>query len=103
MKILLVLLLTYGLSIAHLKAEEVPSGGEMMIDALLVRPVSIVAIGIGLGLFIVSSPFALVSGEPSQSFKEISGRFVVYPFRFAFNRKVGMFPGYMEELELVSD
>lgn len=80
-------------------AKEVPSGGEIMIDALIARPLGLASVALGLALFTVSSPFSLLSGTLEQSGR----RLVVYPLKFTFTRGLGDFPGYMEELELVQD
>ncbi len=79
--------------------KEVPSGGEIMVDALVARPLGLASIGIGLGLFVISSPFSLLSG----TFIQTGRRLVIYPLKFTFTRGVGDFPGFMEELELVQD
>lgn len=84
---------------SNLQAKEIPSGGEIMIDALVARPLGLASVGLGLGLFVVSSPFSLLSGTFTQSGK----RLVLYPLKFTFVRGLGDFPGYMEEMELVQD
>ncbi|MCC5813160.1 MAG: hypothetical protein JJT78_00255 [Leptospira sp.] len=71
----------------------------MMIDAIIARPLGVASVGLGLGLFVLSSPFSLISGTFVQSGK----RLVVYPLKFTFTRGLGDFPGYMEELELIQD
>jgi hypothetical protein len=103
MRFFLILFLALSLSFSTIYSEEVPSGGEMIVDVFLARPLGTVSLVLGTGLFILSSPFALLSGEPVQGLKETSSRLVVYPFNFTFVRKVGKFPGYMEELEIVTD
>ena len=95
--ILFLLLLTIPMS--GIFSKEVPSGGEMMIDAVLARPLGLASVLIGSALFIVSSPFSLAS----KSFLQSGKRLVVYPIRFTFKRSLGDFPGYMEELELESE
>lgn len=92
-------LLFFLISQFSLSAKEVPSGGEIMIDALIARPLGLASVGLGLGLFVVSTPFSALSGTWTQSGK----RLVVYPLKFTFTRGLGDFPGYMEELELVQD
>lgn len=86
-----------------LRAEEVPSGGEMMSDVLFVRPLSMVALGLGTGLFLVSLPFAAIPAERGEILRETSNKLVIYPFHFAFLRRVGKFPGYMDEIDYVQD
>jgi len=101
MKMLIVSILIIHLFISNtdISAKEVPSGGEIMVDALLARPLGLASVGLGLGLYIVSSPFSLISG----TFVQTGRRLVIYPLRFTFTRGLGDFPGYMEELELVQD
>lgn len=101
MKKAVVITLVFLLTIPHLSlgAKEVPSGGEIMIDAIIARPLGVASVGLGLGLFVLSSPFSLISGTFVQSGK----RLVVYPLKFTFTRGLGDFPGYMEELELIQD
>ena len=94
--IILVLLAFVSTSV---QATEVPSGGEMMIDAILIRPLGLVSVALGSALFVVSLPFTLISGSVKQSGK----RFVGYPLKFTFTRKLGSFPGYSEELEYEQD
>ncbi len=99
-KISILFLILSFLAIPNLiSAKEIPSGGEIMIDTIIARPLGIASIGLGLGLFIVSSPFSIISGTFVQSGR----RLVVYPLKFTFTRGIGDFPGYMEELELVQD
>ncbi|MCZ8343400.1 MAG: hypothetical protein O9301_10240 [Leptospira sp.] len=82
-----------------LSAREVPSGGEMLIDLLVARPMGLAGTVVGTAAFIVASPFTLLSGTFIQSGK----RLVVYPARFTFTRGLGDFPGYMEEYQIVED
>lgn len=95
---ILLILTSFSLS-NSLSAKEIPSGGEIMIDAVIARPLGLASVGLGLGLFVVSSPFSLLSG----TFIQTGRRLVVYPVKFTFTRGLGDFPGYMEELELVQD
>jgi hypothetical protein len=97
--VLISTLLSMVLLASSLQAKEVPSGGEIMIDALIARPLGLASVGLGLGLFVVSSPFSLLSG----TFVQTGKRLVVYPVKFTFVRGLGDFPGYMEELELIQD
>ncbi|MCG9875088.1 MAG: hypothetical protein O9346_07220 [Leptospiraceae bacterium] len=98
-KIAILFLILSLLFSTSLTAKEIPSGGEIMIDAIVARPLGLASVGLGLGLFIASSPFSLISG----TFIQTGRRLVVYPLKFTFTRGLGDFPGYMEELELVQD
>ncbi|MEM7179658.1 MAG: hypothetical protein AAF518_02015 [Spirochaetota bacterium] len=84
-------------------AEEVPTSGAMMGDVMVVRPLSIAALGLGVCLFVVSAPFAAIPVDRKEVFRQTSNRFVLYPFHYAFMRKVGRFPGFMEEIDYVQD
>jgi len=57
----------------------------MVADALIARPAGLVALGVGSGLFIISLPFAVVTGSVDKTAKT----FIVKPFRYTFNRPLG--------------
>jgi hypothetical protein len=59
----------------------------MVGDALLARPLGLVATVAGFGLFIVASPFALISGSAGDAWDNM----VAYPARFTFTRPLGDF------------
>lgn len=59
----------------------------MVGDALIARPLGIVATVAGFGLFIVASPFALISGSAGDAWDNM----VAYPARFTFTRPLGDF------------
>lgn len=82
-----------------LSAREVPSGGEMLLDVLLARPVGLASTTLGTAAWIVATPFTLLSG----TWKQAAKRLVIYPARFTFVRGLGDFPGYMEEYETVEE
>jgi hypothetical protein len=69
------------------KRTEAPSGEEIAADAVLVRPVGLVAIVLGVGLAIVATPFALTSG----STKQVWDRLVCDPAEFTIHRPLGEF------------
>jgi hypothetical protein len=83
----------------QLSAREVPSGGEMLLDVLLARPVGLASTALGTAAWLIATPFTLLSGTWKQSGR----RLVVYPAKFTFTRGLGDFPGYMEEYETVED
>ncbi len=70
---------TYGL------AEAGPSGGEMMFDALLVRPIMVVGTVASTAVFLVSLPFSLLGGNVDEAAKKL----VTEPFRHTFVRPLG--------------
>lgn len=86
-----------------LSAKEVPSSGEMMFDLIPIRPLGLAALAIGSGFFVLSIPIGLLSADPRQTLEQSARRLVIYPLHFTFQRPVGEFYGYMEEIEYVSD
>jgi len=73
----------YGLS------DEEPSGGEMLADAVIVRPMTFIASAIGTVGWVVSLPFSLIGGNTEEAGKTL----VVDPLQYTFARPLG----YMEE------
>jgi hypothetical protein len=98
-KFIIILLIVFG----SLNAKEVPGSGQMMFDVFPVRPIGIVSIGIGLSFFIVSVPFSLLSNQPDITIENNARRLVYYPIKFTFQRPIGEFYGYMEEIEYISE
>ncbi len=84
-------------------SKEVPSSGEMMFDILAIRPLGIASLGLGIALFGVSIPFWFFTPNPPETIRQTGKRLVVYPFSFTFQRPIGDFPGYTEELEFVKE
>lgn len=75
-------------------AETRPEGSDPQInaaymvgDAIIARPLGLVGTAVGFGLFIISSPFALISGSATEAWDGI----VVYPAKFTFTRPLGDF------------
>lgn len=64
-----------------------PSAAAMAFDAVVVRPLSLVATVVGTGLFIISLPFHL-GGE---SMSEADKRLIVEPAQYTFQRPLGEF------------
>ncbi len=60
-------------------------GEAMMVDALLVRPVSLVGTVLGTAAFIVSLPFTLPSGSAGEAGQKL----VVEPAAYTFTRPLG--------------
>jgi len=65
--------------------EEKPSALAMTGDALFVRPVMLVTTAVGSAIFIVSSPFAILGGNISETWEQL----VWNPFRTTFVRCLG--------------
>lgn len=87
----------------NLEAKEVPSSGEMMFDVVPIRPLGLVSFAVGTAIFIVALPFSVLSANPEQVIRQNAKRLVIYPFRFTFQRPIGEFYGYMEEIEYVTE
>jgi len=65
-----------------------PGSGEVMIaDALVARPVGLVAMVVGSAVYVVSLPFSLLGGNEKQARQKL----VVEPTEFTFKRPLGEF------------
>ena len=62
-----------------------PTPGNTFIDALIYRPVGLVAIPVGTVLFIITIPFSALGGNVDQAF----GNLVVAPAKYTFCRPLG--------------
>ena len=71
---------------AAIEASEITTE-EMVVDAILVRPLGIVAIVLGAGLFVISLPFSLLG----KNVGEAGTKLVVEPSVFTFVRPLGEF------------
>ncbi len=71
-------------NVNQLKAK---TAGEMVTDGILVRPLGIVSLVAGFGLFIISSPFSAMGGNIGEAW----GTLVVEPAKFTFARPLGKF------------
>ena len=70
----------------YFEAED-PSGGAMMFDFVVVRPVGIVATAVGCVFFVVSSPFSALGGNIDTAGEML----VKSPAAFTFKRPLGEF------------
>ena len=61
--------------------------GAMAADAIVVRPLGIVATVLGFGLFVVSVPFSALGGNAGEAWDTL----VVRPAKFTFTRPLGEF------------
>lgn len=61
--------------------------GAMTIDALVARPVGLVATLAGAAVFVVSLPFSAVGGNSEEAWDSL----VVSPAEYTFKRKLGDF------------
>lgn len=71
---------------AVLQEEEI-STENMVADAIIVRPLGIIATILGVGFFIISLPFSALGGNV----KEAGNKLVVAPAKFTFKRPLGEF------------
>lgn len=65
-----------------------PTGVEMIIDGLVIRPISFAAIFVGAAVYLVTLPFSAMSG----SWKQTSQALIGDPINFTFNRRLGDIP-----------
>lgn len=95
-KIVMVVLLIAALSIGPLcpaafaddyLEREKPTGGMMMWDTLVMRPIGMVATALGSVVWLVSYPFAALGGNTNESTEAL----VVAPFEWTFDRPLGQF------------
>jgi hypothetical protein len=64
-----------------------PTGGEMVLDALVARPLGLVGTVVGAAVWVVSLPFTL----PSRSTERAAKQMVAKPAEFTFKRPLGQF------------
>lgn len=65
--------------------EDEPSGGEMMMDAVVARPIGIATTAVGVAAFIVTLPFSAMGGNVDKA----ASKLVVDPARETFVRCLG--------------
>jgi hypothetical protein len=61
--------------------------GNIIGDALFVRPLGLVSIVAGTAIFVVSLPFAVITKDVPKTAKQL----VVDPFNYTFDRPIGDF------------
>jgi len=64
-----------------------PTGGEMVFDALVARPLGLVGTVVGAATWVISLPFTL----PSKSSERAAKQMVAKPAEFTFKRPLGQF------------
>jgi hypothetical protein len=79
-------LTTSALAGEYFEAED-PSGGAMMFDLAVVRPVGIVATAVGCVFFVISSPFSALGGNIDTAGEKL----VKDPVAYTFKRPLGEF------------
>jgi len=65
--------------------EDTPSGGAMVADAVIARPLLLVATVLGTGLYVVSLPFSLAGGNAADAGQAL----VLEPAKNTFVRCLG--------------
>lgn len=70
-----------------LNREKEISAGAMAADALTLRPLGIVSLVAGFGIFVVSSPFSAMGGNIGDAWNAM----VTKPAKFTFARPLGDF------------
>lgn len=66
--------------------DESPSAAAMTVDLLVVRPLGLVASVVGIGLFVVQLPFAVLSGDMPNN---PANKLVSEPLAYTFTRPLG--------------
>jgi len=70
---------------ATVEIDDAPTGEQMALDLVLMRPLSLVGTVIGIGIFVVSTPFCVLAWncvDPAR-------RLIVEPARYTFTRDLG--------------
>ncbi len=67
--------------------DEENNGGKMVVDIVLVRPISFVASVLGAGLFVIALPFSALGGNVGPAWSKM----VAAPGRYTFSRPLGEF------------
>ncbi len=70
-------------------AEREPEATGMIIDGLVVRPISLVATAVGAVAFVITLPFSALGGNVEEAGEKL----VVRPAAFTFSRCLGCFGG----------
>jgi hypothetical protein len=64
-----------------------PEGTEIVFDLVIARPLGVVGLALGTSIFLVSYPFAVVTG----SAKSTAHALVAEPYTFTFERGLGIY------------
>lgn len=70
---------------AGLCQEGEPSGEDIIVDFAVLRPAGLVALGAGTIIYVISFPFAAITGDTKTPAKKL----VVEPYEFTFGRPLG--------------
>jgi len=85
----LALLMALPLSPALADSVSGDKGTDMLVDLLIMRPLGLLATGVGSVAFVVSLPFTLPSGSVGETACEL----VSEPLAYTFTRRLGDFEG----------
>lgn len=85
---LLIFLSVSTVSMAMMEGQE-PSGGAILFDVAIVRPLGIASIALGSAIFVIGLPFTI----PSRSVKFSAKKLIAEPFEYTFRRPVGEMDG----------
>lgn len=72
-----------------------PSASEMIVDGLVMRPLSLAGTIIGTGIFLVTLPFSAAGGNVDEAGQTL----VADPARATFTNCLGCIPGRHERLQ----
>jgi len=72
------------------KARPSPSAEAMIVDGLIVRPLTLAGTIVGTGIFIVTLPFSAMGGNVDEA----GNALVMEPARATFGSCLGCLPGY---------
>ena len=70
----------------YFEAKE-PSGGEMIYDAVIIRPIGLIATVVGMAFFVVTLPFSALGGNVDAAGEKL----VSDPGKYTFKRPIGEF------------
>lgn len=72
-----------------------PTATEMIVDGLVMRPLSLAGTIIGTGIFLVTLPFSAAGGNVDEAGQKL----VAEPARATFSNCLGCIPGRHERLQ----
>lgn len=72
-------------TVSYAEETKETSGGAMMFDVIIARPLGLAAIAVGTAVFVIGLPFTLPTGSVVESAKKLIGE----PILFTFRRPVG--------------
>lgn len=83
--ILLVLTILFSAAPAFAASSSDVDATDIIIDTILLRPLGIVSTVFGTGFFVVSLPFAAITGSTATSYELL----IEDPFKYTFRRPLG--------------